>query len=131
MSFLAKQRGIGGVSQSRRIKYKGKTLGSSYELIVAQSLDENNIKWDTCKKFNYVDLFGKERTYTPDLYLPDYDVYLDPKNDFLIKNINPTLGFNDVDKIRLVEKQNNIRVIVLSKDELYWKDIIHLINLPS
>jgi hypothetical protein len=69
-------------------------------LKLAISLDENNIKWDTCSRFNYIDRFGKSRTYTPDFYLIDYDVYLDPKNDFLINNINPSLGFSDKEKIK-------------------------------
>ena len=127
MSELAKKRGLGGVTQSRWIQYKGKTLGSSYELSLAKDLDNNHIAWDTCSRFNYIDPFGKDRTYTPDFYLMDYDVYLDPKNDFLIEHINPALGFNDCEKIKLVEEQNNIKVFVLNKYQLTWnsvKDII-------
>lgn len=119
----AVERQLGGVTQSRWIRYKNKTLGSSYELKVVKSLDENHIKWDTCKRFKYVDPNGKKRTYTPDIYLTDYDVYLDPKNDFLIENINPRLGFSDCEKIQLVQEQNNIRVLVLNKHELEWKVI--------
>jgi len=114
----AKKNGFGGVAQSRRIKYNDRTLGSSYELKVAISLDENNIQWDTCKRFIYTDPSGKRRTYTPDIYLPEYDVYLDPKNDFLINNINPSLGFSDIEKINLVQDQNFIRIIILDKNQL-------------
>lgn len=117
------ERGFGGVTQSRWIEYNGKTLGSSYELKVAESLDKNNIKWDTCKRFKYVDKNGKNRTYTPDLYLLDYDIYLEPKNDFLIENINPNLGFMDVEKIKWAEEQNNIKVILLNKNQLSWEYI--------
>ena len=60
----------------------------------------------------------KKHTYTPDLYLPDYNVYLDPKNDFLIENINPTLGYSDKDKINWVMEQNGVRVIILNKNQL-------------
>lgn len=123
LSEVAKRNGLGGVTQSRWIKYKGKTLGSSYELAVAISLDDNDIKWDTCKRISYIDPFGKKRTYTPDFYLIDYDVYLDPKNNFLIENINPALGFKDVEKIKLVEEQNGITVLVLNKDQLTWDKI--------
>lgn len=122
-------RGLGGITQSRWISYKGKKLGSSYELTVAKSLDDNNIRWDTCKRFNYIDPFNKKRTYTPDIYLVDYDVYLDPKNDFLIENINPSLGFSDVEKIKLVEKQNNIKVFILNKTQLEWNTIQNQIKL--
>lgn len=115
--------GLGGVRPSRWINYNGKNLGSSYELLVAISLDENNILWDTCGKFNYIDPTGKVRTYRPDIYLIDYDIYLDPKNDFLINNINPSLGYSDKVKIQRVCDQNNIKVIILDKDHLSWDKI--------
>jgi len=43
---------------------------------------------------------------------------LDPKNDFLINNINPRIGFKDVDKIKLVEIQNSIKIFILNKEQL-------------
>lgn len=61
------------------------------------------------------------------LYLPEYDLYLDPKNDFLINNINPQFGYSDIEKIHLVEAQNKIRVLVLNKDQLNWESIKILI----
>lgn len=123
LSKIARDGGYGGVKQSRWIKYKGKTLGSSYELAIVKDLEEHNIEWDTCSRFHYVDSFGKKRTYTPDIYLPEYDIYLDPKNDFLINNVNPTLGFKDTDKITWVMEQNNIQVIVLDKTQLTWNAV--------
>lgn len=128
LSKIAVDRNLGGVRQSKRIPYKNKTLGSTYELKVANALDDNCIKWETGTRFKYVDPTGKERTYTPDFYLPDYNVYLDPKNDFLIENVNPSLGFKDIDKIDLVEKQNNVKVLVLPKEKLDWISILKLIN---
>jgi hypothetical protein len=123
----ALKRGLGGVTQSRWIVYNGKTLGSSYELEVAKSLDENGVTWDTCSKFYYIDRLNKKRSYTPDLYLIDYDVYLDPKNDFLINNINPALGFTDVEKINKVCEQNNVKIIILNKTQLNWDNIKKLL----
>jgi hypothetical protein len=123
LSAAAKRNGLGGITQSRWITYKGKKLGSSYEYEVALDLDKHNIKWDTCKKFYYIDPYGNVRRYTPDLYLPDYDIYLDPKNDFLINNINPKIGYSDTEKIKLVENQNNLCIIILSKNELTWSSI--------
>lgn len=120
---LAIAKCLGGVRQSKRILYNGKQLGSSYELAVAISLDENGIRWNTCGRFPYIDPNGKPRSYTPDLYLIDYDVYLDPKNDFLLENVNPRLGFTDIEKIRLVEAQNQIRVLTLDKYQLEWNVI--------
>lgn len=123
LADLAKKRNFGGVTQSRWIEYKGKKLGSRYELQLVKDLDKHNIKWDTCSRFEYIDLYQKRRTYTPDIYLIDYDVYLDPKNDFLINNKNPALGFSDIEKIQWVMEQNSIRVLILNKNQLSWEYI--------
>jgi hypothetical protein len=131
ISESVRSRGFGGVTKSRWIHYKDKILGSSYEYKLVLDLESNGVLWNTCKRFKYVDPNGKHRTYTPDIYLPEYDVYLDPKNDFLIENINPALGFSDIDKINLVMKQNKIRVIVLNKNQLTWKAILSLISIKS
>lgn len=128
MSEFAKKNGLGGVTQSRWIKYNGKTLGSSYELELVKNLESYNVKWDTCKRFNYIDNKGKVRTYTPDIYLPEYDIYLDPKNDYLIENINPNLGFTDCEKINWVMKQNNVIIHILNKDQLRWDYIKTLLK---
>ena len=98
-------------------------MGSTYELALAKDLDENNIRWDLPKKFKYRDPTGKIRSYTADLFLLDYNVYLDPKNDFLIQNINPRLGFSDIEKIKLVEEQNNVCIIILNKTQLSWIEV--------
>lgn len=127
LSQSAKKHGLGGVTQSRWIKYNGKNLGSSYELELVKDLDKNKIRWNTCSRFKYIDPFGKSRTYTPDIYLIDYNIYLDPKNDFLINNINPSLGFKDSLKIELVEIQNNIKILILNKNQLNWNYIKSLL----
>ena len=126
MSVIAKKNGLGGFAWRKGISYNGVKLDSSYEVSVAESLDRNNIKWERPSGIKYY-LDGKQHCYTPDFYLPDYDVYLDPKNDFLINNPNPRTMIRDVDKIRAVEKQNNIRCIILDKDSLTWDKIRLLI----
>lgn len=124
MSRHAKRRGLGGKFINSRYDYNGISLASSYEVNVAKSLDENSIKWVKCvQKFEYTDHTGKIRNYIPDFYLPDYNVFLDPKNDFLIKEINPGTGLNDLEKISIVMKTHNIKVIVLDKDHLVWEKI--------
>lgn len=123
LSKSAKKHGLGGVTQSRWIRYNDKILGSSYELELVKDLDKNKIQWNTCSRFTYTDPLGKIRTYTPDIYLIDYDIYLDPKNDYLINNINPSLGFKDSLKIDLVKEQNNIEIFILDKNQLNWKYI--------
>ena len=119
---------FGGYNGKHSVNYNGILLDSSYELQVAKSLDANNIKWNKPKRklFKYYEENNINKPYhyyTPDFYLPDYDIYLDPKNDFLINNINPQLGFKDIDKIKWVELYNNVTIIVLTKNELDWKYI--------
>lgn len=120
--------GLGGFNMRRGISYNGIKLDSSYELEVAKELDNNNVLWKRCSRFPYTWTDGGTHYYTPDFYLPEYDVYLDPKNDFLIEYINPGTGINDVDKIRAVENQNNIRVIILDRNHLTWNSIKELIQ---
>ena len=101
---------------SKREVYNGVTLDSSYEVAVAKSLDENNVVWE--RPSHGLKWFDGEqnRHYLPDFYLPEYDVYLDPKNDFLIGR--------DEMKIRLASEQNDVRVIVLDKHHLTWDKIL-------
>tara|TARA_Y100000034_G_scaffold58328_2_gene71118 strand:+ start:4520 stop:5155 length:636 start_codon:yes stop_codon:yes gene_type:complete len=103
---------------SKRTIYRGVVLDSSYELIVAKSLDENGIKWIRPKPIKWND-DGQIRRYIPDFYLPKYNIYLDPKNDFLIKK--------DRRKISLAEKYNKVRILILSKDQLDWSIIKNLV----
>ena len=109
----------GNAFYSKRFVYNGITLDSSYELKVAQCLDENSISWIRPKSLKWNDN-GQLRRYIPDFYLPDYDVYLDPKNDYLIKK--------DERKIRLAEDYNNVKIFVLDKDNLTWDKINKIIR---
>jgi len=115
-SELAKKTGIGGNRNKYahgyyESKFAGRVyLESSYEYRVALELDNNNIKWSRPKPLKYGD-----KKYYPDFYLIEQDVYLDPKNDYLI-----TI---DTDKIRTVEKENNVVILILDKDNLTWSDI--------
>lgn len=128
MSEIAIKRGIGGHCYKNVIEYNGIKWDSSYEVSVAKNLDENNIPYERPGRFKYVTPDGKEHTYTPDIYLPTFDVYLDPKSDFLIENVNPTTGYKDTYKIQLASEQNGIRIIVLDKNHLYWNAILYLIE---
>lgn len=94
-------------------------LESSYEYKVATSLDDHNIRWVRPSYLPYT-LHGKKYKYFPDFYLADFDVYLDPKNDFLIKK--------DQEKISAV--QQNVKLFVLNKEQLDWMFIKPLIMVP-
>lgn len=108
--------------------YNGVKFISSYEVDVAKSLDENNLKWVKPNRLPYFDLNGNKHHYTADFYLPEYDVYLDPKNDYLINHINRTMGYSDIEKINWVMEQNGVRIFVLNKDTLEWPKIKQLIT---
>jgi hypothetical protein len=99
---------------SKRTQYGNSVLDSTYELTVAQSLDENGIEWIRPKSLKWDDN-GQIRRYIPDFYLPEYNVYLDPKNDYLIKK--------DQRKIALAAKYNNVRILILDRNNLTWERI--------
>lgn len=127
---MAIHRGLGGFHFRRGTDYKGIKLDSSYEVTVAQSLDANSVRWERCTRFTYTDPNGVTHTYTPDFYLPDYNIYLDPKNDYLIQNGQLGIGYTDVEKIKWVCEQNNIQVLILDKDNLTWERIYEKIRAP-
>lgn len=103
LSSIAKARKLGGFNmRNKGFIYNGVKLDSSYEVTVAKSLDFNSVKWQRCTRFSYITPNGEQHYYTPDFYLPEYDIYLDPKNNFLINSINPVLGYKDSDKITWV-----------------------------
>ena len=126
-SERAKKRNLGGWYSTKRIDYNGVIMQSSYEVEVAKSLDENHIHWERPKPFEYK-INEVSHKYYPDFYLPDYNVYLDPKNDFLINNINPRFGILDSEKIKIVEEQNGVRILILDKNNLDWEHIRDLID---
>ena len=94
-------------------------LESSYEAKVAESLDSNKIVWSRPHGLKYI-LNEKQQTYYADFFLRDDNVYLDPKNSFLIEK--------DKDKIQAVRIQQNVRILILTKDELDWTNIQQLIK---
>lgn len=57
-------------------------LESSWELYIAKLLDSLSIKWIRPSYIQWIDALGKTRLYYPDFYLPDYLIYLDPKNPY-------------------------------------------------
>tara|TARA_Y100000310_G_scaffold130972_1_gene130175 strand:- start:20619 stop:21305 length:687 start_codon:yes stop_codon:yes gene_type:complete len=119
MKEHANKRNFGGHTSKKSIYYKSNNkiiyLQSSYEHKVAIELDENNIKWNRPDFLYWYDADGVRHRYYPDFYLLDFDVYLDPKNDYLIKK--------DEYKIDCVSKQNNIYLYMLSENQLTWNEI--------
>jgi len=62
------------------IMYNGILLDGTWELTLAKRLDYLKVKWIRPNPLKWIDADGLEHNYFPDFYLPDYDLYLDPKN---------------------------------------------------
>ena len=122
LSDLAKEQKFGGWHTSKKYVYNGIRLDSTYEVTFAQDLDLNGVKWERPEPLTYK-LNEDEHRYYPDFYLPEQNVFVDTKNDFLINNINPRFGITDVEKIKLVEQQNDVKVLILDKNNLSWEAV--------
>ena len=66
-------------------------LESSWEVRVAQELDSLNIAWVRPEPIKYNNS-TKDRYYYPDFYLPAFDLYLDPKNPYCLKQDEQKMG---------------------------------------
>lgn len=102
----------GGQKHTHRSKIKNKrgeifSAESSYEVKVSEILIFLNVEWIRPSYMWYIDHNGNKRRYYPDFYLPEYDLYLDPKNDYLIRT--------DIDKIYKASEYNNIKIVILGK----------------
>lgn len=136
LSEIAKKNNLGGWHTGKKVIYKGVLLGSSYEEELVKDLDKNNVRWEKPMPFIWTSpIDGENHRYYPDIYLTDYNIYLDPKNNYLINNVNPKFGLKDLDKIKLVENQNNIKIFVLNKEHLTWdyinNNIIKVLSVDS
>lgn len=110
--------------RSQIINIAGETFTSesSFEVKVAQILNELQILWIRPSYVWYIDSDNKKRRYYPDFFLPDHNLYLDPKNDYLIQT--------DIDKIKRARDYNDIRIVILSEQQI-TKDLIQqLVGLP-
>ncbi len=63
----------------KTIEYNGFKLKGSWELEVAKSLDEHNIKWTNIISGIEYEWDGDVHLYFPDFYLPEYDLYIEVK----------------------------------------------------
>lgn len=96
-------------------------LESSWEVKCAQVLDKHGIDWRRPKEsFEWFDVEGKRHLYHPDFYLPDTDLYLDPKN--------PHRQQMDAFKIDDVRSRHPIKLLILSRDEIEEQRLLELIR---
>jgi len=94
-------------------------MDSSWEVTMAESLDKNNINWERPSPLPWTDDKGVKHNYFPDFYVPEWDVFLDPKNDWVIKTQAPKLKC-------LSEQYNNI--FILGKNDLSVEKVLELIK---
>lgn len=81
-------------------------LQSTYELRCSELLEQANIRWCRPRALQY----DGSKNYFADFYLPEFDVYLDPKNAYKAKL--------DQEKIEKVREQNGVVVLVLAESDL-------------
>ena len=62
-----------------KINYNGVILDGSWEVLVANFLDKNQIYWEKPKNGFIYFWQGKNHLYYPDFYLPELDLYIEVK----------------------------------------------------
>lgn len=63
----------------KKVEYNGIIFDSSWEVIVAKFLDDNNISWERPKNgFEYI-WENDTHLYYPDFYIPSMDLYIEVK----------------------------------------------------
>jgi len=88
------------------------TVDGSWELEVCKFFDKQSINWKRNKeRFKYVDREGKVRSYCPDFYLPDSDIYIEVKG-------------HETDLDRLKWSQFPKKIEIWKKKELIDRKII-------
>jgi hypothetical protein len=95
--------------KSKWFEVNGKKVQGTWERTFALYCNENNIVWDRCKPWKYV-LNGKTKRYTPDFYLPAYDIYIEIKGRW---------WGNDREKMDAVIEQHPDKKIFIIEKEQY------------
>ena len=88
----------------KTILYKNVLMDSIWEIELAKRLDFLGVKWIRPMAIPWKDTNGDTHHYFADFYLPEYNLYLDPKNLFVIKLQNNKL-------ICLSKQYKNIAII--------------------
>lgn len=89
-----------------------------YEVKISNWLNANNITWTRGKKLNYIKE-NVNKTYSPDFYLPEYDLFIETKGYY------PEC---DQIKMKLVLEQNCINLRILFKETIDNLDNIKTIS---
>lgn len=93
----------------RWFEVSGQRVQGTWERDLALKLDQSGIAWVKCAKSILYHMDGKDRRYTPDFYLPEFDLYVELK------------GFwwgDDRRKMAAVFQQHpDLRLIVVEKED--------------
>lgn len=95
-------------------------LDSSYERKLAKIFDDNDIKWIRPKPLVWYSNNGMKHHYYSDFYLIDYDLYIDPKNEYCFKV--------QAEKIQYI-KEHYKNCIFLHKYDLEETKILKLLDI--
>ena len=96
-------------------EYKGQKLQGTWELNIAKKLDEMNIDWYKPKISKDVwsyELDGQQKSYTPDLYLKEQNIYLEIKGYW---------WRDDKRKMEAIKQQHPDKKILIIEKEEYTK----------
>ena len=95
-------------------------LDSKWEITLAQNLDAAGIIWIRPKPLKWYDKNNKSHNYFADFYIPQWDAYLDPKNDWAEVDQKEKLDY-------LRENYNNI--FILKKHQLDIDNIKKIVGV--
>lgn len=97
-------------------------LQSSYEIRMAVLLNKAKILWERPESLPYT-LNEKYHRYYPDFLLPEYQLYLDTKNDYLVSI--------DALKIEAVRLQTKIQLYVVRDKEITGAYLANILSIPA
>lgn len=95
------------------------SVQGTWEKSFAEWLNQNEIRWEKTRERSLswtISGDDIQRTYYPDFYLPDADLFIEIKG-YMWKSTRT--GVDDERKLQLVQEQNpNVKLVVLMKEEL-------------
>lgn len=102
------------------INYNGVLLDSTWEYELAKRLDYLNIKWERPAPIKWFSNDGKVHNYFPDFYLPEFNIFVDPKNPFAcqvqkekIEIITET--YNNIVILDTLDKCKNFNISLITR----------------
>jgi hypothetical protein len=111
----------------KKYRYNGNTFRSGFELMLAMCLEFKKIDFQFEPKCFKLEIDNKIARYTPDFYLPQYDLWLETKGYTWNNSMDKYEKFSCDHKCRIIDK-NDIGLLLdcsLSRFYLKWKKLEH------